>query len=230
LIFGNYAYDEQYIKLNGVKYYILALFDIELNTLVDYHISDNIGKKEITDFIKRSTCQQKRISLTTDGKPMYKNIADELGFIHNLCIFHVIKDVKKIVNDKMKSKKLDENQKAEYYDAGKIILEIFRSKPYKKANKKFTNLMKHLDKIPKEFVDFVKNKIKPNFQSYMKHLQFDFLPTTNNSLENYFGVTLPRYLKKLFKTVEGIEIYLDLQRVKWDQNHGKNISPIEFFT
>ncbi|MDR1819793.1 MAG: DDE-type integrase/transposase/recombinase [Methanobrevibacter sp.] len=158
---GNYAYDEQYIKLNGVKYYILALFDIELNVLVDYHISDKIGKKEVNDFIKRSTHQQKKISLTTDGKPMYKNIADELGFIHNLCIFHIIKDVKKIVNDKMKSKKLDENQKTEYYDAGEIILKIFHSKSYKKANSKFKNLLKHLDKIPKEFVDLVKNKIKP---------------------------------------------------------------------
>jgi hypothetical protein len=37
-------------------------------------------------------------------------------------------------------------------------------------------------------------------------------------------------LKKLYKTIESIEIYLDLQRVKWDQNHGKNITPIEFFT
>ncbi|GHU05472.1 hypothetical protein AGMMS49960_21880 [Betaproteobacteria bacterium] len=62
------------------------------------------------------------------------------------------------------------------------------------------------------------------------HLQFDFLPTTNNKLENYFGVTLPRHLKKLFKTIESIEVYLDLQRVKWDQNHGKIISPMEFFT
>jgi hypothetical protein len=40
-------------------------------------------------------------------------------------------------------------------------LEIWPSKSYKKANKKFTNLMKHLDKIPKEFVNLVKNKIKP---------------------------------------------------------------------
>ncbi|MDR2545411.1 MAG: hypothetical protein LBD03_07745, partial [Methanobrevibacter sp.] len=62
------------------------------------------------------------------------------------------------------------------------------------------------------------------------HLQFDFLPTTNNKLENYFGVTLPRHLKKLYKTIESIEVYLDLQRVKWDQNHGKNITPTEFFT
>jgi hypothetical protein len=31
---------------------------------------------------------------------MYKNIADELGFIHNLCIFHIIKDVHKDCTDK----------------------------------------------------------------------------------------------------------------------------------
>jgi transposase-like protein len=227
---GNYAYDEQYIKLNGIKYYILALFDIELNVLVDYHISDNMEKKEIIRFIKNATHQQKRISLTTDGKPMYKKIADELGFIHNLCIFHIIKDVKKIVNDKMKNKMLDENQKTEYYDVGEILLKIFHSKSYKQANNRFKNLMKNLDKIPAEFIDLIKNKIKPNFQSYMKHLQFDFLPTTNNKMENYFGATLPRCLKKIFKTIESIEIYLDLQRVKWDQNHGKVISPIEFFT
>jgi hypothetical protein len=49
-------------------------------------------------------------------------------------------------------------------------------------------------------------------------------------MENYFGKTLPRYLKKLFKTVERITIYLDLQRIKWEQNHGKIIFPMEFLT
>jgi hypothetical protein len=49
-------------------------------------------------------------------------------------------------------------------------------------------------------------------------------------MENYFGITLPRHLKKIFKTIEGITIYLDLQRVKWDYKRGKIIPPMEFFT
>jgi hypothetical protein len=64
----------------------------------------------------------------------------------------------------------------------------------------------------------------------MMHTKYDFLPTTNNKMENYFCKTLPRYLKKLFKTVEGITIYLDLQRIKWGQNHGKIIFSMEFLT
>jgi predicted nucleotide-binding protein (sugar kinase/HSP70/actin superfamily) len=36
-----------------------------------------------------------------------------------------------------------------------IILEIWSSKSYKKANNGFKNLMKHLDKISKEFVNLV---------------------------------------------------------------------------
>jgi hypothetical protein len=56
--------------------------------------------------------------------------------------------------------------------------------------------MNYLDKIPKDLADFVKNKIKADFNSYMRHLEFDFLPATNNKMENYFKVPLPRHLKK----------------------------------
>jgi len=38
---------------------------------------------------------------------MYKNIVKSLGFIHNLCIFHLIKDLNEIVYKKTKNKKLD---------------------------------------------------------------------------------------------------------------------------
>jgi hypothetical protein len=87
-------------------------------------------------------------------------------------------------------------QKTCYYDSKEIILKILRSEKLKNAKKLFNNLMNHLDKIPKDLADFMKNKIKPNFNSYMRHLKFDFLPTTNNKMENYFGVTLSRHLKK----------------------------------
>jgi len=78
-----------------------------------------------------------------------------------------------------------------------------------------------MDKIPMELRNFINTKLKPNFDSYMRHTLHDFLPTTNNTLENYFGVTLPRHLKKIYKTTEGITMYLDLQMEKWDKNYGK---------
>jgi transposase-like protein len=227
---GNYGYDEQYIKLNGQKFYILALFDIELNILVDYIISENMKKDTVEKFIKNATENQKRISLTTDGKKMYGDIAENLGFIHNLCIFHLIKDLNEIVEKKLNNKKLDEDIKTKYKDDRKLIFKVLFQKKYYKAKKEFKNLLSNLDEFTSELKDFITKKIYPNFEKYMMHTKYDFLPATNNKMENYFGKTLPRYLKKLFKTVEGITIYLDLQRIKWEQNHGKIIFPMEFLT
>jgi hypothetical protein len=31
-------------------------------------------------------------------------------------------------------------------------------------------------------------------------------------LENYFGVSLPRHLKKIYKTVDGISMYVNSER------------------
>ncbi|MDR3291369.1 MAG: hypothetical protein LBT10_04380 [Methanobrevibacter sp.] len=67
--------------------------------------------------------------------------------------------------------------------------------------------------------DFILNKLEPNFDDYMRHTQYDFLPATNNVMENYFGVSLPKHLKKIYKTDSGVTMYLDLQREKWEKKH-----------
>jgi hypothetical protein len=89
-----------------VKYYILTLFDIELNVLLAYDIVDNLEKETIQSFINNSTKNIKRVSLTTDSQPMYKTITKDLGLIHNLCIFHIMKEIEEIIGKKMKNKKL----------------------------------------------------------------------------------------------------------------------------
>jgi transposase-like protein len=92
---GNYGYDEQYIYINGEKYYIFALIDVDLRILVDFKISKTLEKKAVEEFIQETTKNQPRISLTTDGKPMYKYIARKLGFKHKLCLFHLMKEFSK---------------------------------------------------------------------------------------------------------------------------------------
>jgi len=65
---GNYGYDEQYIKINGQRFYILALFDIELNILVDYKILGDLKKDTVRNFIKKATKGHEKIVITTDGR------------------------------------------------------------------------------------------------------------------------------------------------------------------
>ncbi|MDR2543957.1 MAG: hypothetical protein LBD03_00140 [Methanobrevibacter sp.] len=71
------------------------------------------------------------------------------------------KKIKKLsdIHDRKKCAKTRLKTLINYFKLGGF--NIFRSKTHEKANNRFKNLRKYLDKIPKEFVDFVKNKIKP---------------------------------------------------------------------
>ncbi|MDR3291882.1 MAG: hypothetical protein LBT10_07015 [Methanobrevibacter sp.] len=64
---------------------------MELDVLVDYKIVGDLNKNTMKNFIANATKNHKKLAITTDVYPMYKDIVESLGFIHNLCIFHLIK-------------------------------------------------------------------------------------------------------------------------------------------
>ena len=78
---GIYNYDEQYIIINGKKYYRLTLYDYSK----DQPIAEQIIKKEwnkkslssktIEEFIKTATKERPFKALITDGKKQYNEIA-----------------------------------------------------------------------------------------------------------------------------------------------------------
>ena len=57
-----------YIKINGEKFYILIYLTIELNILVDYKILGDLKKDTVKNFIKEATKEHKKIAITTDGR------------------------------------------------------------------------------------------------------------------------------------------------------------------
>ena len=83
------------------------VFDYRTNILVDYKILGDLKKDTVKNFIKEATKEHEKIAITTDGRKIYKDIVESLKFIHNLCIFHLIKDLNEIVYKKTKNKKLD---------------------------------------------------------------------------------------------------------------------------
>jgi len=85
---GYYCYDKQWIKLNGLRHYGFTLHDYILNISVTEEISSDKGYKTIKEFINSLTKDKNFYSLTTDGLPEYKDITDELGVVHQLCISH----------------------------------------------------------------------------------------------------------------------------------------------
>ena len=59
---GFYLFDALWVKINGKWNYLLALFDLKLNTLVSYKIVSNESETNIKKFLEESTRNQPRIS------------------------------------------------------------------------------------------------------------------------------------------------------------------------
>ena len=79
---GYYLYDEQFLRLNGVRHYRLTLFDAILNVPILERIVRRRILKNTKKFILDSTKNKPLIFLTTDLFPMYRNVFDEIGVNH----------------------------------------------------------------------------------------------------------------------------------------------------
>jgi transposase-like protein len=212
---GNYGYDEEFIKIKHKKHYILALIDVDYRILIDFKIVRHLKKNHVKNFIETTLKQHRKISITTDGKPMYKDIAKELGLKHNLCIFHLMKSFSKIFNDEIDKLKLDNYEEIRILDHGLVIKELLYTKHYERAVKLLKYLSKYTKEMPESFNKFL-NKLRKNFDPYMAHLKDKKLASTNNAMENFFGVTFPSQLKNKYKTVKGVEIFLTLHIKRWN--------------
>ena len=60
--------------------------------------------------------------------------------------------------------------------------------------------MNYLNKLLLSSKDFPKT-----FERSINHIKNKFLPDINNFLECYIGVTIPRCLKKIYKTLKGLK-------------------------
>ena len=66
------------MKINGEWNYILALFDVKLNTLVSVKLVESEDSTIIYHFLNESLRNQKKIAMGTDLKHEYHEIIDKL--------------------------------------------------------------------------------------------------------------------------------------------------------
>ncbi|KZX17816.1 hypothetical protein MBCUT_00130 [Methanobrevibacter cuticularis] len=72
---------------------------------------------------------------------------------------------------------------------------VLNSKTVKTSRKRFKKLENIVNELPNPIAVFIK-KLSKTFERSINYIKNKFLPNTNNLLECYIGVTLPRYLKK----------------------------------
>ena len=113
---GYYLYDEQFLRLNGVRHYRLTLFDAILNVPILERIVRRRILKNTKKFILDSTKNKPFICLTTDLFPMYHNVADEIGVNHQLCTFHLFQTINHKLKVYCRRNKINKKQRKHIYE------------------------------------------------------------------------------------------------------------------
>ena len=85
---GYYLFDALWVKKNGNWKYLLALFDLELNTIVAKELVDSETVHTVYNFLNRSLRNQKKNYIITDLKQKYGVSIDRSHIKQQFCTFH----------------------------------------------------------------------------------------------------------------------------------------------
>lgn len=107
---GIYCYDEEYLRIKGVRHYRLALVDAITTETVNEKVVKELSKDNIKDFLVTSLSGKKVLAIISDGDPQYdnilKDITEELDLqeeiLHQLCIFHALKSFSRAIHKAIK--------------------------------------------------------------------------------------------------------------------------------
>ncbi|KZX10034.1 hypothetical protein MBORA_19480 [Methanobrevibacter oralis] len=214
-----------------------------------HYIKKRNTKKIIYDFIDISIPLKNRKAIITDLKEDYEPIMKKLGFAHQHCTFHLIKNMttnlKQKINEELdkyeaelrktqpkisknKIKKIRKKKKEEITKEIKeyieLFYELFHQQSFKKAKNYIKLLKQELKNFPKIMQDYLNKNFFPVYKKYLVFLEKPFikkLESTNNKLENYFGNTLDKHTKRIYRTPEGIFNYIMARKNGWIENQKK---------
>lgn len=141
------------------------------------------------------------------------------------------KDEKTRKNNIKKRKKLDaknrkyrkelKQKKKELTEKKKInerIENIHDIDEEKGAIRRFNTMYNQLNQFDEETQIFLKN-LNKKFDKTIEYYKNPDIPRTNNKIEGYFKITLPRYLKRIYRTREGLIRWIRLQKIRWTERN-----------
>lgn len=244
---GYYGFDTQWVRISKKWNYRFALFDLVNNRPLSEAIYETEDYKTIKNFINNSVAPKDRIAIVSDDGKHYEQIMSELNFDHQLCVFHLEKNISKLINKesnkiareyraKLKkehpelsktelNKKRDEKKKefkAEMKEYRELFMAFKDQETWIKAKNYIEMLKKELHNFPEFLKEYIDKNFMPNYKKYIKFLKKQYkekLDRTDNKLENYFGNTLDKHVKKIYRTKQGIFNLIIQRKNGWNENN-----------
>ena len=225
---GYYLFDSLWVKLNGEWNYILALFDVKLNTLVSAKLVESEDSKTIYQFLNESLRNQKKISIGTDLKHEYRKAIDKLKVKHHFCKFHVKQAINKRFKDYFDKNQFKEEELDALTNLKQHIFKILDAKNLDDAK----NLRNELftKKYPKNkfTIKIVEKFIIPYFKKLTTHLENTNISSTNNKIENIFQKVFPKHIKRTMKIELGLLTRFMLKLNHWNIKNEKEKNHTSF--
>ena len=88
----------------------------------------------------------------------------------------------------------------------------------KGAKRRFNTLYNQLDQFDEDTQKFLKN-LNKKFDKTIEYYKNPDIPRTNNKIEGYFKITLPKHLKRIYRTREGLIRWMRLQKIRWTERN-----------
>ena len=225
---GYYLFDSLWVKINGIWNYLLALFDVKLNTLVSVKLVESEDSKTIYQFLNESLRNQKKISIGTDLKHEYRKAIDKLKVKHHFCKFHVKQNINKRFKDYFDKNQLMDEEKELLTNLKQDIYKILDAETLNDAKKLRDELIDK--KYPKnKFTDKILWKfVIPYFKKLTTHLENTNIPSMNNKIENIFQKVFPKHIKRTMKIELGLLSRFMLKLNYWNIKNEKEKNHTSF--
>ena len=215
---GYYIFDVEWVKINGVWNYRFTLFDSKQNIIVADEIYSKENSKNIKEFLEQNTRNKNKISITTDLDEKYKPIIEKLGFKHQWCLFHALKNFNKNIKKYIRENKLTKKEIDKIQEEKLELFSLFESKSLKNARNKMNEISNKIKGYSKVIQSIISDSLIPYFKTFFAFLEDPNIERTSNKIENIFQKTFPKSVKKLMKikrrVMSRINIRIEIQTQK----------------
>ena len=225
---GYYLFDSLWVKINGVWNYILALFDVKLNTLVSVKLVKSEDSKTIPRFLDESLRNQNKFSIETDLKHEYRKAINKLKVKHHFCKFHVKQNINKRFKDHFDKNNLNNEEIKVLINLKQDIYKILDAENLDVAKKLRNKLINKKYPKNKFIMKILWKFIIPYFKKLTTHLESSNIPSTNNKIENIFQKVFPKHIKKTMKLEQGLLKRFMLKLNYWNINNKKQKNHTSF--
>ena len=196
---------------DGDKSYATIIDEIGVpHQLCNFHLMQNLMSELIKPINKLNRKIKSNVKKIND-------IKEKLPFYRSKKVRK--KNEKKVKKLKSEIRKCKAELK-EFENYKDRISNIFKQESFEKAKIRFKILYNNLKNLPSVVATFIQrlNKI---FDKAVNHMIYNFLPSTNNQLECYNGVSLPDNQKRIYRTDRGLERAIRLGKKRWMERNRK---------